>query len=945
MREQDIKNFNPERAFAVSDFKSKTSDVQDRSSQFRLLSFCGIALGVLLGAGVHSAQAQQIEEADAIIGEPFGVARIVALIDPRIELTSSAITASNDRIFYPTHSTSSRPVRRLLRELIGAPRKVTAYFLFTGDEPLSLQLPGAGGTFRIRPVDDDAAHRQLLAAWWNEIASPEKREDQSKDYPTIVEDYLIGTLARRLRLPVPREFIVEQETDDLTHAVRILGGAETIRSQWMRRVALGRVDDGDASVVLPTPLSFPAVNPPIDAKTKIEPIADHVPPELFYVRFGSFPNYLWFSDRLDEWAGEVRSLVSERSVDYGLRNRQEIQLCLEKSALAEVLGPAVISDVALIGADMFQRDGAAMGILFEARNSTLLANDINADRAAALKANPTAVEQPVTVAGQKASFIHTPDNRLRSFYVVVGNYHLVTTSRHIAERFVQVSKDGKSLGRTAEYRYTRGVFGVNRHDTVFVYLSAEFLQNLVGPRYQVELQRRLHSLAEIDVLNVARVEAKSQGLEVKSIDELIRVGVLPKRFGVRPDGSRLDERDGVVVDTVRGPRGMFVPIPDVPVNRITVAEAEECLRIARKYAASWEQMTPIVAAISRSKGAKAGLEQVTLDLRLTPLAAKQYKFLASQLGAPTKQRLAPIPDDAAAFDVVLSKALGSEGGDYHLFGGLRDVDPRLVSATMLEKLIGMFGGKELKGYLGAYPRPGILWLLGATADAPVDEAGYSQFITGSWRRLVDRFTLLSFQPELLAEITPQLKFVAAERPAQAWLHATDLRDSRLAPAMNAFGYRKATELSLGNVRFLNSFTEQLHVPPDEALSIAETLLAAKLLCPLGGKYELVKSRNARPQWSSTALMSGDARTTSPPDDYEFPALYWLRGVEGEVRLTPEELSIHADIQMPEKSRKTPSFQFPSFGLPLGSGSAKPKETEEIPAPKQQTPAKETPREF
>ena len=900
---------------------------------------CAFAV-VLLATSLSTATAQEILEADAVLGKPFGVARITALVDPRADSTASLLSERNDRIYYPTYGPAVRKVRRLLRELVGAPQRVEGFFLFTGDDPLELTVAGAAKPVRIRPVDDRDARGRLLTAWWGEYASLKKRESRSEDYPALVEDYLIGTLARRLDLPLPKEFLVEPESGDLKHAVRVLGGTDSIRSQWVRRVALGRVDSGKADAVLPKATVFPSLAPPVADDVKIEPIADHVPPELLYVRFGNFSNYLWFSHRLDEWSGEVRSLVSERSIDYGIRDRQQEQLCLEESDLAEVLGPAVISDVALIGTDMFQRDGASMGILFEARNSALLANNINTDRAEAMKANPTAVEEEVTIGDRKAFYLHTPDNRLRSFYVAIDAYHLVTTSRTIAERFVQVAKDGKSLGRTAEYRYTRGMFLTDRNDTVFVYLSAPFLQNLVSPHYQVELQRRLRSLAEIEVLDVARVEAKAQGIEARSIKDLIDEGILPRGFGIRADGSRLEERDGVVVDSLRGPRGMFVPVPDMPVDRVTAGEAEESQQAARKYAASWEQMTPIVAAVSRSEGAKKGLEQVSLDVRLTPLAAKQYKLLASQLGAPSKQRLAPIDADVVAFEAVLGQAMGGSQ-DYHLFGGLRDIDPRLASGTMVEKLLGMFGGKEIEGYLGAWPHAGALWFLGATANVPVDQDGYSQFVTGSWRRIVDQFTLMSFQREMLAEITPELKFVPVERPAQAWLHADDLRESPLAPALNAFGYRKAMELSRGNARFLNSLVEQLHVSPNEALSTAESLVAAKLICPLGGKYELVKSRNLPGSWQSTAVPPSESRVTSPPVDYEFPALYWLRGVDADVRLTREELALHAEVQMPVKTR-TSGFQLPTLGLPFGKSTPPRDEPDAEPAT---IPKEGKPREF
>jgi hypothetical protein len=856
--------------------------------------------------------AQDAIEVDAVAGEPFGVGRLVAFVDPRDDGGGVMLTDHTGRVFYPTYS--SRPVRRILRELVGAPRRVEALFLFTGNAPLELNLASSKPTtVRVRPRRDAQTHADLLNDWWNEYASLDKRRGRGDDYPSVIDDYLTATLARRLQLPLPPDFVASAPDRDLKHAIRVLGGAESVHSQMVRQIALGGYKTSlKADITLPEQISLlaPAGSKPADVP--IEPIALHVPAEMFYVRFGSFTNYLWFSHRLDDWGGQVRNLVSERSIDYGINDRLQEQLCLKESALAEILGPTVISDVALVGADMFMREGAAMGVLFEARNNLLLSNDFNEQRAEALKENASAVEEQLTIDDVKASFIHTPDNRLRSYYVTINGYHFVTTSRALAERFIRVAKGEEPLGKTAEFVSARSLFPVKRQDVVFVYLSSAFLQNLLSPAYQVELHRRLRSLAEMDVLGVARLEAKASGLTDFDTAELIEKGILPVGFGDRPDGSKLVESAEGLSDSLRGPRGSFIPIPDMPTGLVTKSEAEMCEQVAENYSASWEQMTPLMAAIARADGPAKGLERVTLDVRATPLAGKQYKLLASQLGSPSKQRQAPIEGDVVAFDAVLN----DNGADYHLFGGLRDIHPRMASGSMLDKALGMLGGREIVGYLGAWPRPGWLWLLGATANSPVDSGGYSQFITGGWRRVVGKYTLLSFQREILAEITPQLRFEPVDRPAQVWLHADDLRSSRLAPAANAYGYRQATELSRGNAQFLNSMHEQLHVPVAECLTAAESLLAAKLICPLGGKYEFQSSVQGSPRWRSTAISNSASRSGEPPADYEFPALYWLRGVDADVRLTEAELAVHADFVMPVKER--PALQLPAFKLPFGN---------------------------
>ena len=50
---------------------------------------------------------------------------------------------------------------------------------------------------------------------------------------------------------------------------------------------------------------------------KIEPIAMHVPAECFYVRFGSFANFLWLQDTLAKWGGDAQNLIALRGLDHG----------------------------------------------------------------------------------------------------------------------------------------------------------------------------------------------------------------------------------------------------------------------------------------------------------------------------------------------------------------------------------------------------------------------------------------------------------------------------------------------------------------------------------------------------------------------------------------------------------------------------------------------------
>jgi len=881
-------------------------------SSFRRIVFCGAACWTLLAGGT-SAQAQIIE-LDAVSGEPFGVGRMTVQLSGPGADGSLLLTERGGRVFYSTYETI-RPVRRLLRQLLSVPPRVNVYFLFRGNQPLELTLYASGPyTQRVTPRRDAGAQQQLMRSWWRDYLAPAG----DAEYPPDVQNYLKAMLSRRLGLPgVGRD---RAQPDEVQSALGLLSGSESLRLELGQDVVLGTVDKGPADRPLPQSIGASALEvvPVVPlAKVAIEPIALHVPEECLYVHFGSFENFQWLNHRLEEWGGDLRNIISERGVDYQLHERMNRQLALHETMLSNIMGPQVIADVALIGTDMFMREGAAMGVLFQARNSAALGSDIRRQRADALKNEQGSSEQMLKIAGREVSFISTPNNALRSFYAVDGDFHLVTTSRYVAERFLQTGRGNRSLGKAAEFTdaHARGVMPAASHNTAVVYLSREFFRNLAGPQYRVEMTRRLRALAEIEAVQLARLAARAEQQPADSIEDLIRGRFLPPQFGQRPDGSRTVLRDDEVFDSLRGARGTFTPVSDVPVANVTSAEAASYTRFASTFAQKWERMDPVQIGVNRTAGKQPGLEHVVIDVQANPLDERHVAFLSQWLGPVSDKRLTPTPGDLVFLEVVMG-AKNLSGGDHHLFGALRDADAR---GDFQINLIGtLLGQPNLRGYLGAWPQPGLLRLIGGASDVPADAAGFSHLRTGVWRRVSDQFTLLSFHPEVLAEVTPQLKFSPAAQPGQIWLHVEDLRTSKLADAINSYGYRRAKGIASGNIRFLHSLIEQLHVPADQCLTTGEAIVGAKLASPLGGSYELRDDRGIK-SWTSTALADSPSNDR-PPKGYEFPAIKWLRGADAQLRLTKSSLSAHIEADMAAKVES--GFKLPA-GLNLFGNGAPP----------------------
>ena len=210
---------------------------------------------------------------------------------------------------------------------------MTIYFLFRGDGPLTMTLQARQSyPLQVTPRQDAILHRRLLEAWWQEYAAGRRPLQPKPEYPPLVENYLMSMLGRRLNLRLPRKEQTDSAYAQLEHEAGVMLETEGIllsleqdRSLGMTNLAL------PADQPLPAPLDPPPLDvPEPDAKVAVEPIAMHVPAECFYVRFGSFSNFLWLQDTLDTWGGDLQNLLAQRGLDYGRSKHMQDQLILIK---------------------------------------------------------------------------------------------------------------------------------------------------------------------------------------------------------------------------------------------------------------------------------------------------------------------------------------------------------------------------------------------------------------------------------------------------------------------------------------------------------------------------------------------------------------------------------------------------------------------------------------
>jgi hypothetical protein len=894
-----------------------------------------LALALLAWAAQGEPARAQIR-ADALAGEPFGVGRVELRLPPDMlpedmGLSGIGLTEKDGRVLYP--AVEKRLLRTAIRDLLNRPQVAVIYFLFQGNAPLTLTVQArVPQTFVLPPVNLPQGPGALLGEWWRAYNARPGLTERSADYPPLVENYLRASLARRLGLPPverrsekPWQQQIEQELGIALAGEPILLSME--RDRFLGDPALAETADQPPPAPIPVP---PLDLPPAQAGVQVEPLAMRVPAECLYVRFGSFTNFLWLQDTLALWGGDLRNLVLLRGLDFETNRRIESQLVIRQTELGRLLGETVIADVGIIGNDLSFKQGAAFGLLFQARHGNpLFATDLLRQRTARLQQGD-AKEEKITLAGKQVSLLTSNDGSVHSYYAVDGDYHLVTTSRTLARRFLETADGRGSLGSLPEFRRARAIMPLARGDTAFVYLSDAFFRNLISPAYRIETQRRMQALADLELVQLAVLDAATEGKPGGNIDALVAGGYLPAGFGPRPDGSRTLIAEGEAVDSVRGHRGRFLPIPDMPLVKVSPSEAAAYARFAEVYQSNWGRLDPVLAGIRRHVEAP-GLERIEVDARMTPVDKRNFDTLKRFAGPADQKRMAPVPGNAISAELILPTQ--------RLFAGVQGFAPglpatqdnafsfsapALPSFSMPSSSMSILGLMPL-GYVGSIGNPFLVGLAAAGGQAPNEVQGFSVGPLGLARYHNGLVTAYSFQRDLLQQVVPQLQLVDAPRPAQLRVEMNDLSHDRLAAVANRLAYARTRLTSEGNLRLLHSLQQQLHVPGPHAKEAAELLLDARLIDPLGGQY-VYRGTPDGGYWTATSL-EGSPRSrllvaSPPPPGLLLPPLSWFRGLSLDALLDPETLTLHASILM----------QKPAKPSPPNNNHAAPPTVEEIPAP-------------
>ena len=892
-------------------------------------------------------------QAEAVIGEPFGVCRIEFPASP-VEQKILNMYTDNDASYaaffesiyqtslYENNKRALYPVWSMNTDDPDDFQQKTMLFLFHGPDELKVLLSRTGletlrEEIKIEPVEDAVRHKALLEEWWNARLMKLELLHILDLYDPAVESGIASMMGRRLGLPLDNlTALTKYDDDSFNNVFGLLLGTESIRLAMQSNTMLKTKSEKEpADRDLPEAASPPPMPVPDfdDSKIVIEPLAARVPQECFYLRFGSFSVFLDAKDFLDRWGTIFRSTLSSRGVDYDISKRLERQLALRETVLSRYFGSTVVKDVAIIGTDTFLREGATIGILFQASQNALLKKQLESIRNDIMTANSSIQESSVTIKGRTVSLLSSPGNAVRSFYVQDGDFHLVTTSSWMVQAFLATGEvPGQSLGNLEEFHYARSQINPSAKG-IFIYLSDPFFRNLVSPAYRVEMTRRAQSAAEIQMLALARLAAMQEGLSSLSVASLIENGFLPQGFGMRSDESHPTlAEDGTMTDSIRGALGSFLPVPDMTTDKITSAEEEAYEHFSAAYRGIWTNMDPVFGLLNTEK--KITGERVELRLNISPYAKSRYGNLDRFLGESVPDRVATIPGDLASLEVQLAQKLANEllTDDYEedeeedtarvakkpdltqkdfslrLFGGLRDADiswsiqhGSMVRPGRWEKVamqsLKFYAGLLLPTDLSQKDLQPLLALLGHETE--LDAKGYAKLNDNLWFRHFGSYYLLGSERLLLAKVSPQIKIEKGGHPSQIALNLGDLSKSSLGNFLRAEAYTRDRRTSAGNALLLHAYQQQLQ--PHDLQDALKAVQNQNLICPLGGTFVVADEKNQPDRWKSTAWSEETLYYTNKlPKTYHQAILDEMKSLRLEFSIDPDTLKTRLEIQTKAK---------------------------------------------
>lgn len=350
-----------------------------------------------------------------------------------------------------------------------------------------------------------------------------------------------------------------------------------------------------------------------DCAPKKDFLADYIPHDQHALFFPSFAALTRWIDEADSDGTPVLQIFEPRAEDQNSRSRYQKQLCLELNDLSRLLGPAVIASAAVTGSDPFLRTGTDLGVLYETRTPEVLKTFIQAKYTAAQQSNPAVKAVTGELKGVGYSGVISPERAVSSYLAALEKVVIVCNSTNQLAGLINVAK-GKhpALAAQDEYVFFRSRYPAGAdQETAFLVLSDATIRRWCSPRWRIGNARR------------TTVAAVLADLQAAHFTELVAGTVKPGPLEAPSEAGEVLLTPTGVVSSTYGTLDFLTPISELPLTKVTQAEADAYKRWCQGYQQNWSQFfDPIAIRFSM------GPRELSAELTVMPLiAGSEYRHV------------------------------------------------------------------------------------------------------------------------------------------------------------------------------------------------------------------------------------------------------------------------------------------------------------------------------
>jgi hypothetical protein len=368
--------------------------------------------------------------------------------------------------------------------------------------------------------------------------------------------------------------------------------------------------------------------------TPDEPLAHAAPAEFYFARARDFGKFLDLLADVETFGQPAADLLDGHAEERATFARYEAELALERSALTRVLGPAVVSELALVGSDPYVHEGSDVTLIFRVKNAALFSSALLGSLTRHTAAHPDVKESSFSEDGVTVTVKRSADGRIRQHRATLGELELVSNSPGAIRRVIRTVR-GKhpSLARELDFKYMLERDASTPSDQL-VYFGDRFVAAVVGPAQKIAEARRQIALAELmlpgySALGLGLIDGRAP----KSKAELLKARFLKPEELKHAAGGAIDWEPGRAARSPFGTPAALEPLIDrPPVTRVTAAEQAGYEWFARYYEGMWaERIDPVALRLSQPK-AQGKTRVLSADLRVLPTLRREYRSMMQTVG-------------------------------------------------------------------------------------------------------------------------------------------------------------------------------------------------------------------------------------------------------------------------------------------------------------------------